>query len=154
MVNTRRQRGNEEIPESRDPSPRNSPDNNMPHRERAGRRASDALNASNNGQNNGARRGRNQDNASVGPRSPNASNNGNNDGPPPPHTPPLSPASSANASLAGPGLRGRQLLELAGAEDRTTYLEALEAMNETFARQLRQKGVQIPRRECSFSSLC
>lgn len=78
------------------------------------------------------------------PRSPRAEA-----GPPPPPLP-ASPSLS-NATFAGPGQRGRQLLSLANPFDREAYMIGLEKLNETFARALRQNGVQIP--PCEYSIL-
>lgn len=64
-----------------------------------------------------------------------------------PHPPPPGSPSMSNVSLAGPGQRGRQLLELANPDDREAYMVGLEKLNERFARALRQNGVQIPRCE-------
>lgn len=77
------------------------------------------------------------------PRSPRAEA-----GPPPPL--PASPSLS-NATFAGPGQRGRQLLSLANPFDREAYMIGLEKLNETFARALTQNGVQIP--PCEYSIL-
>lgn len=73
------------------------------------------------------------------PRSPR-----NEANPPPPL--PASPSLS-NATFAGPGQRGRQLLSIANPFDREAYMIGLEKLNETFARALRQNGVEIPPRE-------
>lgn len=43
-------------------------------------------------------------------------------------------------------------MSLADPLDRFGYLTALETINETFARQLRARGMEIPRRESPFSS--
>lgn len=82
-------------------------------------------------------------------------NGGNGAGaiPPPPLPPPSIAFTSSDVSFAGPGQRGRQLMALAEPIDRFTYLTALETINETFARQLRARGVEIPRREFSLSLL-
>lgn len=76
--------------------------------------------------------------------------NGNN--PPPPQPSPPPSLSLSEATFAGPGQRGRQLMSLADPLDRFGYLTALETINETFARQLRSRGVEIPRRESPISS--
>lgn len=76
--------------------------------------------------------------------------------PPPVNPPPVIPAlpyppppsiSLSEASMAGPGQRGRQLMALAEPLDRFNYLTALETLNQTFAHQLRSRGVEIPRCE-------
>lgn len=83
---------------------------------------------------------------------PNNGGNGAGAFPPPPLPPPSIAFTSSDVSFAGPGQRGRQLMALAEPIDRFTYLTALETINETFARQLRARGVEIPRREFLFPS--
>lgn len=183
MVVTRRQRNDEEIPETQPQRSQhtsnhsNSGNDNMPpgphdqppvspnggdsgneqQRSQAGSQRRD--NASNRPPS-GQRSGADIPPSGGGNDPPNPPNPSNPPNPPnnpvsPPHPahppapfPPHHPSSIAShvesASLAGPGQRARQLMGLADPFDRFTYLAALEKINETFARQLRQKGVEIP----------
>lgn len=74
------------------------------------------------------------------PRSP--------EGEPPRHsTPSHSSPSQSSVSLAGPGQRSRLLLSVATPNAREAYFIGLEKLNETFAQNLRESGVDIPRCE-------
>lgn len=48
------------------------------------------------------------------------------------------------ASFAGPGQRGARLLAHAPSSARNSYLNAVDALNDEFAAQLRQRGVPLP----------
>lgn len=73
----------------------------------------------------------------------------------PPHTPPplpamprsirshRSPSAQSAASFAGPGQRGAQLLARAPNSARNSFLNAFDALNDEFAAQLRQRGVPL-----------
>lgn len=129
MVNTRRQRqGGGEVPET--PSRQGSQD--RPPRSIRSNAATGAVPPSHPDDN--------PNNGDMPPAPP------HNDADRPPPVFPPSPSLS-NASFAGPGQRGRQLLSLATPFDREAYMIGLEKLNEHFAQALRQNGVQIPPRK-------
>lgn len=99
-----------------------------------------------------------QQNSSLRPATPNS--NPNTDAMPPRSSQDGDRQTRSNAhssptqssvSLAGPGQHSRLLLSVATPNAREAYFIGLEKLNETFAKHLREEGVDIPCSEYYFS---